>query len=120
MVDETKGAGLLIDPVRLAQVMNHSPAPARPWAETVNNSLTWPWWPAELVPKMTRWNDGRRTTRCGLWGHREIRPRELIDEAALRRIRDKALNYRPANLSQRFLAQVDALFEVPGSMAYVP
>jgi uncharacterized protein (DUF2235 family) len=51
MVAEATSAGLAFDPVRLERVRNLTKAPAEAWREPKNESLTWKWRPAQLLPK---------------------------------------------------------------------
>lgn len=85
-----RAAGLPMDSTRLRKVRNTPAQPAHPWAEPVNNSLTWYWWPAEYFPKL-RWDEKtqRRWPAIGRGQPRSIPQCAWLHAAALERIRLK-------------------------------
>jgi uncharacterized protein (DUF2235 family) len=117
IVGAAKTAGLLIDSDRLARIAPPLPPAARPWADTIHESLRGAWWLAEYFPKH-QWQrqTGDRHLRIGRGRRRQIDAGTLINEATLRRIRDVP-TYRPPNLSAAFIARVLGLPNVPPFLA---
>jgi uncharacterized protein (DUF2235 family) len=64
MIKEAKGAGLLMDDAKVARILGESGSGyVRPDANAkMHESLTWPWWIAEFVPK-PHWNWDTQTER---------------------------------------------------------
>jgi uncharacterized protein (DUF2235 family) len=116
IVAEAVARGLLIDPLACEKLKNS--APTDPSLEDIHESLTWKWWPAEIVPKRT-WNEKSKRTSfdVGLGRHRSIKPGSLIDQSALLRMRK--LPYHPANLPTKFLEKVRQLEQVPETLPFV-
>ncbi|HYR09918.1 MAG TPA: DUF2235 domain-containing protein [Longimicrobium sp.] len=118
MLAEARAAGLLVDSARLRKVRNTPAPPARPWAEPINNSLTWYWWPAEYFPKL-RWDEEtqRRWPAIGRRQPRSIPKCVWLHSAALDRIRLTDANgnhvYSPRNLMPAFLQKVRSQPAVP-------
>jgi hypothetical protein len=119
MIDQASQAGLLVDAVRHASVVEGDPAPEVAWRQGLQNSLTWPWWPLELVPKWT-WDKRTKTHhwQLGLWGHRQIDEGTAIDRTVLERLREPSLDYRPPSLSAPFIESVCRLDTIPMSIGY--
>jgi uncharacterized protein (DUF2235 family) len=119
MVEEAKEAGLVVDPVRLTQVLNRTPPCLKPWTEAIHDSLVGFWRLAEFVPKPV-WNAASRkkTLQCGMGHSRAILPGAQIHESALRRIRET--DYAPKALTQRFQETVKNLKPLPNSDSYQP
>jgi uncharacterized protein (DUF2235 family) len=117
MVQEAKACGLSIDEIRLKEVTSRSPPCEFPWKEQQHESLTRPWWIAEIVPKRI-WDSKlkRLIWQCGLGRHRVVPSGSLIHQTTLLRIRD--YNYGPPNLSPEFLATVKAMDCVPDVLRY--
>jgi uncharacterized protein (DUF2235 family) len=107
MLDEAQAAGLLVNSATLRKVLSRATLVGPPWAQPLHESLTWKWWPAELVPKMA-YQSARtyRVPRLGLWGHRSVPEGALIASDGVERIRSEAAHYSPANLSASFLRMV--------------
>ncbi len=112
MLDEARQFGLGVDEGRLREVLTNPPE--RPWAESINNSLTPAWYIGEVWPKLI-WRKGRsfRLPRCNFARRRFIHQGALIEETALKRIRDGKLKYEPKNLSPDFRQSIKALAQVP-------
>ena len=108
---ESVRAGLVVNPARLETTVPQTPGDV--WADKKHESLTLKWYPAELVPKL-RWSYGfrMRVPDIGRWRRRFVHDGALIDESALRRIRETA--YAPQNLASSFLATVRTLPDVTG------
>jgi uncharacterized protein (DUF2235 family) len=117
ILDEAQKAGLLVDPERLAKILNRTPPSPRPWTDPQHESLTLAWWPAEFFPKL-RWRPGSswRLPQMGLGRHRFIPDQALMDESTLLRIRET--DYAPPNLSPKFLEQVRGLPTVAGALPF--
>jgi uncharacterized protein (DUF2235 family) len=118
MVHEAAQYGLVVDAARLEHVRNcDGPAPAQPWTEPANESLTGLWQIAEYYPKR-HWNEVTETYgyHCNLGRPRSIRDGALIHESALRRL--QAGNYRPPNFSPAFIQTVQTLNPVPEVLAF--
>jgi uncharacterized protein (DUF2235 family) len=118
MLNEAAQHHLLVDSHRLHEVLSQPPVPERPWAEHQHESLRGAWWIAEYVPKW-RWDKDQKRTRLMLgWGkrHRRLDNGELIDRAALLRIRETG--YSPPSFSTKFVATVRALADVPPALPY--
>jgi hypothetical protein len=117
MVQEAQACGLLIDQTRLQEVISRTPPCEFPWKEQQHESLSGPWWIAEIFPKRV-WNgkQQRLDWQSGMGRHREIPSGSLIHRTALLRIRD--YNYKPPNLSPEFLAKVKAMDRVPDELKY--
>ena len=86
MLDEAKAAGLLVDPLKMLDVLGLSPGscytPARPDA-TRHKSLTGPWILAEFIPKKHRNARKRRWGyRINLFRRRKIKDGSSIHESA--------------------------------------
>jgi uncharacterized protein (DUF2235 family) len=98
MCDEARKAGLLTDPEQERRVLTRTPAPEKPWAEPLHESLTWQWWLAELFPKL-RYNQriGRRLPSLGLGRRRRIEPGAGLHSSVRLRMESIA-GYAPANL----------------------
>lgn len=77
MAQEAVNAGLLVDDARLPKVSNPGAAAPR------HESLTWPWWPAEFVPKR-HWDRERRRPewRANLFRRRTLGPAPCVHDAA--------------------------------------
>jgi uncharacterized protein (DUF2235 family) len=98
MLDEAKQAGLLIDREREQRVLSRVPAPEKPWAEPLHESLTWLWWLAELFPKL-RYNKrlGRRLPSIGLGRRRRIEPDARLHRSVMQRM-ESVKGYVPRNV----------------------
>ncbi len=120
ILDGAQATGLLVDPRRLAAVLNRVPPPAAPCEEPKHESLTAGWWPAEFLPKLQyRSATGRRVPAIGCGRHRRIADGASIHACALHRLRSDPA-YRPPNLSRAFVDAVCALPTVPASLPYAP
>jgi uncharacterized protein (DUF2235 family) len=119
MLEEAQAAGLIIDPERLAMVVDPVPVEPRPWTDLKHESLEGPWYIAEYFPKRV-WNSKlqERQWKVGNCGYRTIPSGALIHRSALLRIRDATLKYAPPNMAKDFLQQVRNLPEVPDTLAY--
>jgi uncharacterized protein (DUF2235 family) len=117
ILNEAEHAGLLVDPQRLATVLNRTPSPPSPWREPQHESLTLRWWPAEFFPKLSwRSTIARRVPQIGLGRHRSIHDRALLHESTLQRIRETC--YAPPNFSQEFLEKIRGLQAVPATLPF--
>jgi uncharacterized protein (DUF2235 family) len=86
MLDEAVALGLLVDADRVARVLGEAGQPfAKPDpAAPPHESLTWLWWPAEVVPKRHfDWANRSWERRLNLGRRRTIPPRSLVHSAAL-------------------------------------
>lgn len=113
-----ESSGLLIDPARRRQVLDHPPASAAPWDDLQHESLTALWWPAEFFPKLKRrpgWPF--RVPTFGLGRHRTIPDGALISLDALRRLREKP-GYDPPNLAPSWRHAIRELPAVTGPLEY--
>ena len=85
MLEEAKGAGLIVDPVREAEVLGLSSGgyvPARPDA-CMHQSLKGAWNIAEFIPKRHwNWSSGRWEHRMNLYRRRTIPSGSLVHESA--------------------------------------
>ena len=119
MLEEATAAGLLINPDRLATVLDPQPVEPRPWTDRKHESLEGAWLAAEYFPKQV-WNSKlqKRVWAIGNCGYRTIPSGALIHRSALLRIRDAALKYAPPNMAPDFLQQVRHLPEVPDATPY--
>jgi uncharacterized protein (DUF2235 family) len=118
MVREAVQHGLVIDRARLDAVRNHDGlAPAQPWMEPANESLTGLWQIAEYYPKR-HWDEETDSHAYypNLGRARAIRDGALIHESALRRV--QAGKYRPPNFSPPFIQAVQGLNPVPEVLEY--
>lgn len=113
MVREARQKGLLIDADRLSEVAPELALDRRPWADDIHESLRGFWRVAEIFPKW-RWQQKTRTRRlrCGLGKRRSIPAGTVLNEAVLRRLRDRN-DYRPSNLPPAFIDRVLKLEAVP-------
>lgn len=108
MLGEATNAGLQVDDNARRTVLANPPT--EPWAEQINQSLTWKWYISEAWPKFRYQrflpgpNFGRR---------RSIRSGSRVYRTALQRIRDAKLNYAPDNLPTEFYESVRGLATVP-------
>jgi uncharacterized protein (DUF2235 family) len=88
MAREAAKAGLLIDRARLTEVMGKTGqayAKADPDAK-LHNSLTTPWWPAELVPKKHwNWEKSQEERRMNIARHRTLPKVPLVHAVAFAR-----------------------------------
>jgi hypothetical protein len=75
------------------------PDPCPPWPAQVHESLTKPWWIAELIPKYHRASWCR--LRCNLFRPREIAKSAMIHRSAFRK------DYLPHGLPTEFLHQTN-------------
>ena len=112
MVTEAKAAGLLINDVRLSEILNEPPPAPTPWNDPQHESLTPGWWVAEVFPKKA-WNykQKREEVKVGLGRYRSIGPGALIHHSVLLRIRET--NYSPKNFSASFLQKIRQLADAP-------
>ncbi len=95
-------------------MLNDPAPPPRPWAEPINNSLTWYWWPAEFFPKLRFSRKKNRHSPAIGRGRRRFIPNcSWMHPATLLRIRDTASGYSPPNLGPLFLEKVRTLSAVP-------
>ena len=118
MLSEAENAGLLLDQTRLKEVLDRFPSSSKSYLDTLHESLTLRWWPAEFFPKF-QWRSAsrKRALAVGLGRGRKISAGALIDESALNRLRERS-DYRPRNMSSAFVERVRALTEVPPSLPY--
>jgi hypothetical protein len=118
IVKEAERAGLLLDRNRLDVVLRGVRGADHPWLEPQHESLHgfW-WWLAEFFPKWRKPRGARwPVVRCGLGRRRTVPRGALVDNTALRRIRESA--YAPPNLDKSFLDAVRALDEAPDCLPY--
>ena len=85
MIAEARKAGMLFDEKRVELVLGrsgHGYAPADPNA-ALHESLTWPWWPAELLLKK-HWDraTGQTHWRANLFRRRHFPPAPVVDLSA--------------------------------------
>jgi hypothetical protein len=85
MIGEAEKAGMLFDGKRVELVLGragHGYAPPDANAR-LHESLTWPWWPAELVPKK-HWDKATGEThwRANLFRRRHFSPAPVVDDSA--------------------------------------
>ena len=121
MLDESRAAGLFIDEDRLKSVLAVAPTSENAWVDPQHESLTPLWWPVEWFPKLRYYSElNRRLPHLNRGRPRVMIKGEMIDEWALRRIRDA--NYTPPNLSAGFCAFIRALREdqIPEFISYEP
>lgn len=113
MVTEAQTAGILVNPLRLDEVLNKFPRSARPWTDCQHESLKGVWWVPEFLPK-PQWDAKlqRRKIGFGLGRYRYILDCALMSKATLLRIKDDK-NYAPHNLTPEFLRMVRALQSIP-------
>lgn len=130
MLDQARSKGLRMDHSLVARLAWGRPAPdgkaeyAAPNAVArLHDSMTFPWWLLECVPKSTRWREweGRRDVLGWYLPLGEPRPlpaRALVHRSVLNRIRDVG-GYRPANLPDGLpveeMAAIDDHWDVPAS-----
>lgn len=119
MLDQARAAGLLVDPVRLATVLEPCPVEPHPWNDQKHESLQGAWFAAEYCPKQV-WNSlkQKREWATGHCGYRSIPMGALIHKSALLRMRDSALTYSPPNMVASFLQKVSLLSEVTETLPY--
>jgi uncharacterized protein (DUF2235 family) len=118
MLNEAKSAGLAFDDRRVSKVLTRSPVSTEPCLDRQHESLRPLWWPAEFFPKLVwRGEDRSRRPALSLGRRRSIEEGALIHRCALLRLRGNA-DYRPANLSNRFIESVRSLADVPDFMDY--
>ena len=91
MIAEAAAAGMNFDAARVKLVLGGSGggfAPPDPNAK-LHNSDTWPWWPAEFVPKK-HWNQSKQRYewRPNLFRRRKFTPSPVVDDSAWRRSGD--------------------------------
>lgn len=117
MLREARLHSLLVDETRLAPVRGHAGnPPAEPWAEPAHESLDTKWRAAEFYPKRRRNAGGTTSYRLNMGRPRSIQKGELIDQSALRRIRER--EYRPRNFSNAFLERIMHLDPLPDSLPF--
>lgn len=98
MIDEARIAGMTFDDARVDLILGQAgegyeaPDPNA----TLHNSLTWPWWPAEFLPKK-HWNQAKQKYewRPNLFRRRRFTPAPLVDGAAWLRADGYALRLPP-------------------------
>lgn len=117
LLDEAQKAGLLVNAGRLERVLHHTPHSLRAWDDRQHESLKGAWWLAEYFPKLT-WQPKTKTSRpeIGRGRYRVINAGELIDKAALLRMRET--DYAPPNISREFRDKVRGLAVVPKALEY--
>lgn len=111
MVEEADKAGLLFNQAHRSEMLANPPNP--PWAESINNSLTWKWYLGEIWPKV-RYK--QFLPRLNLGRPRRVRSGARIHQSALERIRDRQLTYDPAALPGDFRAFARTLPTVPSDL----
>jgi len=88
MLREAVSAGLLVDDVRVSDVLGQSDAKYSkpdPKAE-LHESLTPPWWICEFTPKRHwDWKKGRESHRMNLFRRRTIPPGAMVHKATFER-----------------------------------
>jgi uncharacterized protein (DUF2235 family) len=117
MMEEAKSKGLLVDEARLARVLARNPASAVPWEEAQHESLTGPWWLAEVFPKRV-WSSVRQRLQWefGLGQHRTIPKGASIDKSTLLRVQGST--YSPPNFNPAFITHIKGLMEVPDFLPF--
>jgi hypothetical protein len=119
MVAEAAAAGLVFDADRLEKVRSLTPPPAEPWLERKNESLTWKWWAAQLMPKLVfNPTTGRSRPRIGI-GHRRRTNGAWLDRSVLLRIQGDE-SYRPPNLSADVIRRILEAPDDPTAKFIVP
>lgn len=122
ILEGARAAQMAVDNSRLAELLNRPPVSAMPWNDTLHNSLTPLWWPAEFFPKFV-WQSQTRTRalKIGLFRPRTITEGAILHRSALQRIR-LTPGYAPENLTESFRQRVQAIknADLPDSMAYNP
>lgn len=110
ILEEAEKHSLLIDATRKAQLQ--SDAPAAPWAEPINNSLTWKWLIGEIWPKF---HYTKKLPRPNFGSSRQMKSGSRLHYSALRRIRDADPEYRPAGVPAAFWINVN-LTNIPDDL----
>jgi uncharacterized protein (DUF2235 family) len=101
MLEESKIAGLELDPQRESTVWRLGKVVPDPWREPQHESLTWKWWLAEVFPKMQYWPKFKMAfPAVGLGRRRFIDSTARAHGSAQRRLRYAPLKYRPSNVPQ--------------------
>jgi len=111
MIDEAQKAKLFIDSARRSEVL--SDPPAQPWAEPINQSLTWKWYLAEIWPKLHYRNT---LPRVNLGRPRQIQPGDRLHHSALERIRSAQPAYAPPGLPKDFIVAIKGLETIPSDL----
>src|SRR5712691_6908580 len=119
MQEQAANAGLHFDEDKLNSLIANKPT--RPWAEQINPSFKPLFWHVgEIWPKLTYCPRLKiRYPRCNFWRYRQIHSGALIHRAALERIREADLAYRPPKLSDAFISSVKALADAPSYIATI-
>ncbi|MFL5245253.1 MAG: T6SS phospholipase effector Tle1-like catalytic domain-containing protein [Gemmataceae bacterium] len=118
MIEQAREFHLLIDNDRLTKLIAQLPGSDKPWNDSIHNSMTLAWLPAECFPKW-HWAADRqkRVLRLGMGRSRTIEKGAMIHWSALRRIRET--NYSPRNMSATFLEKVGHhATQLPDAMPY--
>ncbi len=106
MLEESRGAGLIIDPIREAAVWKNSEAVPKPSLGKQSESLTWKWWPAEFFPKLQYcFRFHFRFPAIGLGRHRYIQQEAVPHRSTLERLQACVPPYRPPNLPSSWFNQ---------------
>jgi hypothetical protein len=111
MVDEAEKRGLLINEARREEILANPPS--QPWAEPINNSLTWKWYIGEVWPKF-RYTQILPRPNLGM--PRQIRSGARIHHSALERIRDAQTAYEPPGFPSGFCASTRSLATIPSEL----
>ncbi len=114
MLEESINVGLLIAKERRDEVLANPPT--EPWAEQINNSLTWKGYIGEIWPKF---HYTETLPRPNLAKHREIKPGARVHRSALERIRDSRLAYNPRNLPNAFCETTKSLTSIPTDLPVI-
>jgi uncharacterized protein (DUF2235 family) len=117
MVNEAMAAGIVVDDAALKALQSKPNPPVDLWAEPKNESLTWMWWLGEVFPKMRyseRWQ--RRLPSFGVFRPRRTAGAQL-HEAVVRRVRGLP-SYRPRNLPDAVIKEIQGLAAVPEGYTY--
>jgi uncharacterized protein (DUF2235 family) len=104
MLQESKNAGLLVDPAKEASVLGE--IAADPGA-MIHNSLTPAWWIAEFIPKPhwdMRKDPPTKEYRINFWRRRVITQGSLIHSTVLERMKMETKKYHP-KLPDKFVVE---------------
>jgi uncharacterized protein (DUF2235 family) len=87
MIEEARGAGLLVDSDRERAMWKRYEIKAEAWRDPKHESLTLRWWPAEIFPKMQYWPQFCMSQPAmGLGRRRRIPEEAVAHESALKRM----------------------------------
>jgi uncharacterized protein (DUF2235 family) len=112
ILEEAEKQGLANNPTRKAEILSNPPG--QPWAEPINNSLTWKWLIGELWPKF-RYTE--KWPRPNFGTVRQMRSGTRFHQSALYRLRDAKPEYKPAAVPNDFCLSIKKLTVLPSDLA---